>query len=254
MHKAEVVLSAVEYLNTMPFVEGLVGHDFTRKILIEKDTPAECAEKLLNGKADIGLVPVVTVPQLSNFRPILEWGIGCDGEVSSVLLASNEPIFDLDGIYLDPHSLTSNQLMQILAKEYFDVSPIFEKPEEKDNWTPRENWGRVLIGDKALHLSSQFPFKYDLGVFWKKLTGLPFLFAIWMCSDRVSEELEVELIKTFEKGMGLIEKISEEQQSNYINVNIADYLSEKIQHNLNRLHLNAMELFLQKLSTAQTVF
>jgi chorismate dehydratase len=47
----------------------------------------------------------------------------------------------------------------------------------------------LLIGDKVVTDAppeSRYPYQLDLGEAWKKLTGLPFVYAVWMCrGDRV---------------------------------------------------------------------
>ena len=44
---------------------------------------------------------------------------------------------------------------------------------------------RLVIGDAALVLSDErsgvtYPYAYDLGLEWKRWTGLPFVFAVWV--------------------------------------------------------------------------
>ncbi len=50
----------------------------------------------------------------------------------------------------------------------------------------------LLIGDKVVNASpeeAEYPHQLDLGEEWKKLTGLPFVFAMWMIRrDRAAAE------------------------------------------------------------------
>ncbi len=55
-------------------------------------------------------------------------------------------------------------------------------------------WPRtvLLIGDKVVTdapPAARYPHQMDLGEAWKELTGLPFVYAVWMCrADRAGDE------------------------------------------------------------------
>ena len=58
-------ISAVSYLNTTPFIYGLkISKSLYSKINIHLDYPSICADKLINGIVDIGLVPIVSINSL----------------------------------------------------------------------------------------------------------------------------------------------------------------------------------------------
>ena len=50
--------------------------------------PAMVAQMLLEGSADLGLVPVAIIPTLKEYHIITDYCIGCDGAVGSVCLFS----------------------------------------------------------------------------------------------------------------------------------------------------------------------
>ena len=79
--------------------------------------------KLLKGKVDIGLVPIVVMKQLENTQVISDFCIGADGAVDTVCLFSDVPIQEIESIFLDYQSRTSVELLKILLKEYWQVSP-----------------------------------------------------------------------------------------------------------------------------------
>ena len=90
----KIKISAVSYLNTVPFVYGLKhsGTGILDKIDLSLDIPSICAEKLITGKVDIGLIPVAVISQLSHYKIISNYCIGAIGRVKSVILASNVPL------------------------------------------------------------------------------------------------------------------------------------------------------------------
>ena len=54
-------ISCVKYTNSLPFIAGLKKSFSPDEIKLELDTPADCYQKLIEGKVDIGLVPVVAL-------------------------------------------------------------------------------------------------------------------------------------------------------------------------------------------------
>jgi chorismate dehydratase len=69
-------VSAVSYLNTIPFIYGLKQSKLMDTIDLHLDYPAICADKLINGEVDIALVPVVVIPQLENAYIISDYCFG----------------------------------------------------------------------------------------------------------------------------------------------------------------------------------
>ena len=87
-----IKISAVSYLNTLPFVYGIEQSGYLQNYLMELDTPALCAEKLIKGQVDIGLIPVAVLPELKYYRILSSYCIGADGPVKTVVLYSNSPL------------------------------------------------------------------------------------------------------------------------------------------------------------------
>src|ERR1043165_5988838 len=107
-------VSAVNYLNSKPFIFGLQNSDIINEIDLQLDIPSVCADKLEENKVDIGLVPVAILPELEEHHIISDYCIGADGEVSSVLLLSDVPLDEIKSIHLDYQSRTSVMLAQVL--------------------------------------------------------------------------------------------------------------------------------------------
>ena len=61
-----IKISAVSYLNTLPFIYGLKQSKLIDTIDLHLDYPAVCADKLINDEVDLALVPVVVIPILKD--------------------------------------------------------------------------------------------------------------------------------------------------------------------------------------------
>ena len=120
-------LSVVSYLNTAPFISGIKKAQLEQQGLVELslDYPAICAQKLISGQVDVGLVPVATLPLLSNYSILGNTCIGAPGKVDSVMLLSDVPLSEIEEIVLDFQSLTSISLCRLLARDYWKITPKF---------------------------------------------------------------------------------------------------------------------------------
>src|SRR5512133_2854413 len=85
----KIRISAVKYANTYPFIYGLKETGFEKKVILETDHPSECAAKLIDNRADVGLIPVAALPLLKEYHIISDYCIGANGDVKTVLLLSN---------------------------------------------------------------------------------------------------------------------------------------------------------------------
>jgi len=241
-------VSAVSYLNTIPFIYGLKQSKLMDTIDFQLDYPAICADKLIRGEVDIALVPVVVIPQLENPHIISDYCIGSDGEVDTVCLYSDVPIEEIQSIALDYQSRTSVALLKILLKEYWQVKPELNNTEFGFEDKIKGKHAALVIGDRAFDLNTKHQYIYDLSAIWKKMTGLPFVFAAWVSNTKLPQDFIVAFNKALEKGLRDIDKTIALEGDNYQNCeNPEDYLSHKISYLLDSQKQKGMALFLEKI-------
>ena len=244
-------IALVNYLNSKPFLYGLKHFKQKNKFDIITTNPANCAELFKTKQVDISLIPVGALGDLdSEYRIISDFGISCDGEVRTVCIFSNDEIKDCQKIYLDDHSRTSFLLTKILANQYFKISPDFVK-SDVDNINLAKNEAVLMIGDKVFKNESLYKYKYDLGILWKKWTGLPFVFAVWVAQKEVSIENESKLNLIFKSGLENIEKIIQKESSE--DLDLYYYFSHNIQYKLDDLKMKGMHHFLEKVKSLLSV-
>nr|MBP6430541.1 menaquinone biosynthesis protein [Ferruginibacter sp.] len=205
-HKIKV--GVVNYLNTKPLIYGFEQGMMKEEVELILDYPAAIAEKLLNNEIDIGLVPVAILPNLHPHYIVGEYGIACNGEVASVCLFSKVPLQEVDTILLDYQSRTSVQLLQILLKEYWKISPKLVAAYPNYEKDIKENVAGLVIGDRAFkqHLLSKY--SYDLGQAWKDMTGLPFVFAAWLSTKKMSDDFIKQFNAANAIGFNYIDEIA----------------------------------------------
>ena len=164
-------ISVISYLNSIPFVYGLNSSTIFKSLNLQLDYPSVCADKLIDNVVDIGLVPVVVLKDYPSFKIISEYCIGANGDVDTVCLFSNVPIQDVKKIYLDYQSRTSVELLKILCREYWKITPLFKQSKIGFENNINKNTAALIIGDRAFHANHKYEFVYDLSKYWTKMTG-----------------------------------------------------------------------------------
>ena len=241
-------LSVVSYLNTIPFVYGLQQAGFSNKLDISLDIPSACAEKFIDGKVDIGLVPIVVLKQMQNTQILSDYCIGANGAVDTVCLFSDEPIHKIESISLDYQSKTSLALLKILLDEYWGLYPELLSSASGYEDEIKEKKAGLIIGDRAFLYQNKFEYTYDLAEIWRLHTGMPFVFACWIANKKLDQNFQIEFNEALSFGINNIDKAIEEAANIYKHCkNPTDYLNNKISYLLNTEKRKAMQLFLQKI-------
>ena len=241
-------LTAVNYLNTKPFLYGIFQTGLDDRIEISKDIPSVCAQKLVDGEVDIALIPVAALRDLKNHFIVSDFCIGCDGLVQTVCLYSNTPIWEVKTIYLDTHSRTSAALTRILVKELWNNLDVVYQPVQQANDIVLEEDAAVLaIGDKTIGMDKKFRYTYDLGEAWKSHTGLPFIFAAWVATKKLDPAFILEFNKALAKGLSLIDELTFILPESKTSFDLKTYFEKYISYDLDDKKKEALRLFLSKI-------
>ncbi len=180
------------------------------RIALSLDYPSRVARDLIEGKADLGLVPAAVIPQIEGARIIGDYGIAAKGRVASVALFSQVPLQEIQELYLDYQSRTSVALAGLLMKKFWKKSwTLRPAPEDYISRIQGPRAG-VIIGDRALEALSQFPYHYDLGEAWEAYAGLPFVFAAWVSRRPLSTDFVEAFNRACALGMDHIPQIVRE--------------------------------------------
>jgi len=172
-------LGAVSYLNTKPLVYGLDAHP--HQFDVRFDVPAKCAELLHAGKVDLGLIPAIEYLR-GEYAIVPDISIASDGEVATVAVFTRKQIGDVQSLALDLSSRTSVALTRVLCAKHWRISPKFTPAEPDLEAMLQKADAALVIGDPAFDIdpAKHRVTKIDLGAEWKALTGLPFVYAMWV--------------------------------------------------------------------------
>lgn len=241
----KIRVGAVSYLNTKPLIYGFEQGAMKEDIELVIDYPANIASLLINNQVDIGLVPVAVLPFLQNHYIISNYCIGCDGEVGSVCLFSEVELRDIKTILLDQQSRTSVELLKILLKMHWGISPQLIKATANYEQQIVGTTAGLVIGDRALKQRAISKYHYDLGLAWKDMTGLPFVFAAWVSNKQISPGFIHGFNKANELGLQSINLIA--QQNLHPGYDLHKYYTENISYLLDEKKKEGMQLFLKKI-------
>ncbi|MBX3358416.1 MAG: menaquinone biosynthesis protein [Phycisphaeraceae bacterium] len=184
-------IGCVQYLNTLPLIEGLRSW---RDAALVSAVPARLIDLLLappppEGEGvDLALASIIDFARSPEPLVMLPVGmIGSDGPTLTVRLFSRVPIDRVTRVHADTESHTSATLVRIILSRLHGRPPVpLVEFDAAGGWEGAE--AVLLIGDKVVANPpppEQFPHQLDLGQAWKDLTGLPFVYAAWMCRASV---------------------------------------------------------------------
>lgn len=244
----DIKLALVGYLNTKPFEYGLKTSENRDIYSIYFDTPANCVNLYENEKVDIALVPAGALPTIGDYRLITNTCIGCDDDVRTVVLMSYQPIGECNHVILDSHSRTSALLTQILLQKYWGVTATYSTQKVEDIDSLKPNQAVLMIGDKVFQNENKYKHTYDLGHYWKLMTGLPFAYAVWIAKDHVTQEQVDQLSKDLSIGVSRIDKVIEEQEQLESTQDLASYYRNNIDYLLDADKNKALKLFLSEIA------
>ncbi len=95
------------YANALPLVR-YIKEVYAPAELIYR-IPRSAVEALLEGKAEVALIPVVSYFSHPDLVMVPGLGICANGDVTSVLLQCRRPLSEVRVVRLDPESRTSNR-------------------------------------------------------------------------------------------------------------------------------------------------
>lgn len=238
-------IAAVSYLNTIPFIYGIEHAGLLRADLL-LSPPADNVTAFASGDADIALIPVGALPHLPEHKIITSFCLGTESVVRTVVITGNQPVEETRRLWLDSHSRTSVLLGRVLCEEHWGIRPEYLYLDDYsvlENPAPGDAF--LLIGDKVFATEGRFAHSYDLAVHWNRMTGLPFVFAVWVARPEVARQTEEALQRSLEHGVRHIAESIREY--GYDDKAYAyGYLTENINFILDRRKREALALFGEK--------
>jgi len=180
--KTSLRVGAVSYLNAKPLYYRL--DEFAPSVRLTMELPSVLADQLSRGELDVALIPSVEYLRgvARGYEILPGFAIAARGAVRSVKLFSRVPFGEIRRLALDEGSRTSQALARVWLDAAHGVRPEGLEPLPM-GVSPLESTADavLVIGDRAMKVpEGPFHAVVDLAEAWNALTGLPFVFALWV--------------------------------------------------------------------------
>lgn len=250
-------IGRIAYANCTPIFSVLQQQQTATAYNFVSGVPAQLNAMLAEGTIDVcpsSSFEYALHPERYFILPNLS--ISSSGAVGSVLLFSKVPLGELDGssVLLSSESATSVNLLKILLGLRFGVSCTYGLHNASFTEAFQEASALLLIGDSALRESLRDPglYVYDLGQLWFEWTGLPFVFALWLCRRTAVDEqlsevtaLVGQLIDSKIEALATLPAIAQDSGDAVWmgEGRLIAYWRENISYDLDNPHVQGLKLF-----------
>ena len=255
-----MLMGKITYINASPVYYGLDHGMLPKWLHLVPDVPAALNRQIKQGQIDIS--PISAAFYAMNHEDLLilpDLSISCNGEVLSVICASNYPIDELTGkqvMFSNESASGASFLKMIFGQRHivpeFKVGPVGTMDKVADDVD-----AVMVIGDAALTQpwEKRFSYRFDLGKIWYEMTGLPFVFALWVVRKSFAmkhpdmvEAAHDLLLSSMTKGYENIEEIVQDgQQKLGLSHDLIKKYYELLSCDLDPLKVKAMGMFFDSL-------
>jgi chorismate dehydratase len=226
-------VAAIGFLNPAPlmwdFEHAPLNEELARRYRIDRMTPSECAARLADGRADIGLIPIASLATTPGLQILPGCTIASKGKVRSLILvhrASRQPS-QLRSVAADTASRTTLAYTRMLFHKWGNAEvPFLPMVADLDAMLERAD-AAILIGDPALlaleerinqfeRTGEELVYR-DLAEEWRALTGLAFVSAVWSAAHDVAldERVAEDFIRSRDHGLANIDALVDEWSARF---------------------------------------
>lgn len=241
-------VGAVSYLNAKPLYYRL--EEFAPEVRLSMDYPSVLADRLGRGELDVALIPSVEYLRVAalGYEILPGFAIAATGPVRSVKLFSRKPFDQIRRLALDEGSRTSQALCRVWLDAAHGVSPPVIEPLPMGVPVQESTADAVLlIGDRAMRDPDE-PFfaVVDLAEAWNAMTGLPFVFALWVARPGVDPgTLPDALARSRAEGLADAERLADLHgpRLGLDRQTCVDYLTRILSYDLGAAEIAGLRLF-----------
>jgi chorismate dehydratase len=256
-------VAAINFLNPAPlmwdFEHPPLDAELAKRYRIDRMLPAQCADGLSSGLADIGLVPIAALAVNPELRILPGCTIAAKRRVRSLILVhrAGQPIPTLRSVAADTASRTTVAYARILLHHWGNGTvPFAPAAADLDAMLELAD-AALLIGDPALlaleERTNRFertgePLVYlDLAEEWIRIHQVPFVSAVWGVSadGALDESVEADFNESRRHGLQNIEGLVAEwsRKLPVPEQTIRTYLTSNIHYALDEECVEGMRVF-----------
>ena len=263
-------IAAIGFLNPAPlmwdFEHPPLADELAKRYRIDRMTPSECAARLGDGRADIGLIPIAALATTPGLRILPGCTIASKGHVRSLLLVhrASRPLESVRSVAADTASRTTVAYARMLFHKWGNGTvPFVPLAANLDQMLERAD-AAIVIGDPALLALEERSNRFertgeelvyrDLAEEWRKLTGLAFVSAVWCAAHGAAaprgvldESIVDDFVHSRDQGLANIDALVAEwaERIPIQESTIRNYLTTNIHYILDAEIVEGMQGFFQ---------
>lgn len=260
-------VAAIRFLNPAPlmwdFDHPPRAAALAERYDVETMMPAQCADRLADGAADLGLVPIAALAHSNHLRIVPGCAIASKGAIRSLLLVvrAKTGLEGVRSIAADTSSRATLAYVQVMARHFWQIPATFVPHAPDLDAMLAACDAALLIGDPALlaledraarqQRTGEELLYLDLGAEWHTLTGLPWISAVWgvreeaVRSGRQRDQIVRDLIASRDAGLAHVDALADEWAARIAvpRATIHAYLSRNIHYILDEECLEGLRAF-----------
>lgn len=243
----QVVIGSVPYLNAKPLIRWFATEEGRKSaVTVIEETPSRLAQMLEADEIAVAMVSSYAALLHPEYEIVPGVSISGQDEIKSVRAFAKLPFQMVHSVAMDTSSLTSVALLRILLAELYNCHPeCLSAPPDLQKMLAIAD-AALLIGDNGMLADDGDLRVLDLGEGWRRLTGLPFTYAVWLGRPgSVSPELAQILQQARDWGLSQADMLATEES---IRLGCPystcyEYITEVMDYRLENEHYQALDQF-----------
>lgn len=232
----------VPFVNMAPMVYLLEDEP---EVELVPAPPAVLVDMLRRKEIDAGTLPVRALIENEDFKLVPGYGVCSLGPVRSVKLFLRKPAREVESVGLDSGSRSSAGLVRIFFEKRLGIKPIYREIDPAGGPGSKRMDATLLIGDAALRAEWDGE-AVDMGEFWTNHTGLPFVYAGWVCSGDADIDRIGDIVRrAAERGLDNITGIADmaAERSGLSRDLVGEYLTANIHYSIGAEEMAGLQAY-----------
>jgi chorismate dehydratase len=209
------------------------------------EIPSRLLPLLQHEQVDAAIIPSLDTLAHPTLAALPGGCIASRGAAQSVKLFGRIPLRSAQTVALDASSHTSSALTRIILEER-GIHPKLVTMAPDLGQMLAEADAALIIGDPCIQADDSGLLVTDLGEEWARLTGLPFVFALWAARPEADHAaLDAVIGEAKQTGLGQLERIvAEESERLGLDPELClTYLRDHMRYDLNAAERAGLERF-----------
>lgn len=206
------IIGISDILPYVPLTYGLKTQALPPNIVTSSGDLKENARRLREGEIELALIsPIEYALKKETWRIVPGLCLSSKEKVKHVQLFFKKDLKDIQTIAVDQNASGEDVLLKIVMQEKYEQSPEYVyMPADLDAMLKKAD-AALILGEKALSYYRSHRARLDLNEEWLDLTGLPFVYTLWVGRELTISPEEVNIIQTsYNLGKNNLQQIAKE--------------------------------------------